>query len=39
MAGSRESSDSWEAGNGTTTSQGVPPENDPGSSIGVSYQF
>jgi translocation and assembly module TamB len=26
-------------GNGSTTAQGVTPENDPGSSIGVSYQF
>lgn len=26
-------------GNGTTTAQGVTPENDPGSSIGLAYQF
>jgi translocation and assembly module TamB len=26
-------------GNGTTTAQGVTPENDPGSSIGMAYQF
>jgi translocation and assembly module TamB len=26
-------------GNGSTTAQGVTPENDPGSSIGISYQF
>lgn len=26
-------------GNGTTTAQGVTPENDPGSSLGLAYQF
>jgi translocation and assembly module TamB len=26
-------------GNGTTTTQGITPENDPGSSIGMVYQF
>ena len=26
-------------GNGTTTTQGTSPENDPGSSIGIVYQF
>ena len=26
-------------GNGTTTTQGITPENDPGSSIGIVYQF
>jgi translocation and assembly module TamB len=26
-------------GNGTTTTQGTSPENDPGSSIGMVYQF
>src|SRR6202012_3578045 len=26
-------------GNGTATAQGVTPENDPGSSIGMAYQF
>ena len=26
-------------GNGTAITQGVTPENDPGSSIGLSYQF
>ena len=26
-------------GNGTATTQGVTPENDPGSSVGLSYQF
>jgi translocation and assembly module TamB len=26
-------------GNGTTTAQGVTPENDPGSSVGLTYQF
>ncbi|HTW38876.1 MAG TPA: translocation/assembly module TamB domain-containing protein [Steroidobacteraceae bacterium] len=26
-------------GNGTATAQGVTPENDPGSSIGITYQF
>jgi translocation and assembly module TamB len=26
-------------GNGTTTAQGVTPENDPGSSLGLTYQF
>ncbi len=26
-------------GNGTATAQGITPENDPGSSIGLSYQF
>jgi translocation and assembly module TamB len=26
-------------GNGTATTQGTTPENDPGSSIGLSYQF
>jgi translocation and assembly module TamB len=26
-------------GNGTATAQGVTPENDPGSSLGLAYQF
>ena len=26
-------------GNGQTTAQGTTPENDPGSSLGVAYQF
>jgi translocation and assembly module TamB len=26
-------------GNGTATTQGTTPENDPGSSVGVMYQF
>jgi translocation and assembly module TamB len=26
-------------GNGTATVQGTTPENDPGSSVGISYQF
>jgi translocation and assembly module TamB len=26
-------------GNGTTTTQGTTPENDPGSSIGLAYTF
>ena len=26
-------------GNGSTTAQGTTPENDPGSSIGLAYQF
>jgi translocation and assembly module TamB len=26
-------------GNGTATTQGTTPENDPGSSVGISYQF
>lgn len=26
-------------GNGTATAQGTTPENDPGSSIGLTYQF
>lgn len=26
-------------GNGSTTAQGVTPENDPGSSVGLAYQF
>jgi translocation and assembly module TamB len=26
-------------GNGTATTQGTTPENDPGSSVGVAYQF
>jgi len=26
-------------GNGTATTQGTTPENDPGSSIGIRYQF
>jgi translocation and assembly module TamB len=26
-------------GNGNTTAQGTTPENDPGSSVGLAYQF
>jgi len=26
-------------GNGTATAQGTTPENDPGSSVGIAYQF
>jgi translocation and assembly module TamB len=26
-------------GNGTATTQGITPENDPGSSVGMVYQF
>jgi translocation and assembly module TamB len=26
-------------GNGSTTAQGVTPENDPGDSVGLTYQF
>jgi hypothetical protein len=26
-------------GNGSATAQGVTPENDPGSSLGLAYQF
>jgi translocation and assembly module TamB len=26
-------------GNGSATAQGTTPENDPGSSVGLSYQF